>query len=49
MFEKIMGRPWMKADTVFSYLIRLNKHLLNPKATLERVLYGPIFGTHSKS
>lgn len=48
MFEKIMGRPWSTRDNYIAHLMRMKKHLVNPRATLERVIYGPIFGRYSK-
>lgn len=45
MFEKIMGRSFQNSDLRWAYFYRIKKHLLNPRATLERLKYGPIFGT----
>lgn len=45
MFEKIMGRPFSRTDIFCQYLFRFKKHLLNPKATIERIKRGPVFGT----
>lgn len=47
MFEKIMGRPFGKYDLFISYCYRLKKHISNPRATIERILHGPIFGTQN--
>lgn len=48
MFEKIMGRPFGEIDIWWQYFYRLKKHLANPRATLERIHKGPIFGSESK-
>lgn len=48
MFEKIMGRSWCRLDNYISRLMRIKKHLANPKATIERIRYGPIFGRAAK-
>lgn len=48
MFEKIMGRPWTLKDNLSSRLMRFKKHLFNPRATLERLRYGPMFGRSSE-
>ena len=45
MFEKIMKRPFQKSDVLWKFFYKLKKHLASPKATLERVRKGPIFGT----
>jgi glycosyltransferase involved in cell wall biosynthesis len=45
MFEKIMGRDFQNSDLWWVHFYRIKKHLLNPRATLERLKHGPIFGT----
>lgn len=45
MFEKIMNRSYNKYDNFLSILYRAKKHLQNPTATLERIKYGPVFGS----
>jgi glycosyltransferase involved in cell wall biosynthesis len=47
MFEKIMGRSLRKPDAWFQYFFRIRKHMLNPKATIERIRKGPVFGTEN--
>ncbi len=42
MFEKIMGRSPTWFDPLVARAYRLRKHLVQPRATLERVLRGPI-------
>lgn len=49
MFEKIMGHSWSPVNGLFAGLMRIKKHLINPKATIERLLYGPIFGRSAKN
>lgn len=48
MFEKIMGRSWQQRDAAMCRLMRLIKHLINPRATLERVMRGPVFGREAE-
>ena len=47
MFSKIMDRPFLENDNISALYYRLMKHIKNPRATYERILYGPIFGTHN--
>ena len=47
MFEKIMGRPQRTTDGAMKVWYRLAKHTLNPKAALERMRFGPVFGSQS--
>lgn len=47
-FERIMGRPWLLKDRIYFFLFRIRKHLFNPKAALERLLFGSMFGGYSK-
>lgn len=42
MFEKIMGRSPSWFDPLVARAYRLRKHLMQPRATLERLLHGPI-------
>ncbi|MBY4947159.1 glycosyltransferase [Cupriavidus respiraculi] len=44
MFRKIVGRDWHRLDVVPLACYRVAKHLANPRATLERVFKGPVFG-----
>ena len=44
MFEKIMGRTFLPVDKWWRYYYLLKKHIFNPKATIERLHKGPIFG-----
>jgi glycosyltransferase involved in cell wall biosynthesis len=43
MFEKIKGRPFRTSDLWWAHLYRLRKHLLSPRAALERLRHGPVF------
>lgn len=45
MFTKIMRRQFCKNDIWMQRFYNIKKHLVNPRATLERILKGPIFGT----
>lgn len=45
MFEKIMKRPYRDSDRFWSKYYRFRKHILNPRATLERLIHGPVFGS----
>lgn len=45
MFEKIMGRTFAGWDVWWQRFFRLRKHLVNPRATIERVIRGPVFGS----
>lgn len=45
MFEKIMGRKKHKFDDLFALAYRIKKHFFNPSATIERLRFGPIFGS----
>ena len=45
MFNKILGRPYRESDHIWTIYYRLKKHLLHPRATFERVISGPVFGT----
>lgn len=48
MFHKIMGRDEKSWDRALSFVFRLEKYLVNPRAIYERMLYGPIYGRGSK-
>ena len=41
-FARIMGRSWRPSDWLFWLLYRLQKHLRNPRALLERLRHGSI-------
>lgn len=43
-FTEIMGREWRPTDVYVSSILRLYKHLSNPKALFERVRKGPVYG-----
>jgi glycosyltransferase involved in cell wall biosynthesis len=43
-FEKIMGRPFNTKDHAISRVMFVIRQLLNPRATLERLLHGPVYG-----
>lgn len=45
MFEKIMHRPYQSNDDLLKFFYRVKKHLRNPRATFERIMFGPIFGS----
>jgi len=45
MFEKIMGRPFELSDYWLMFYFRFKKHFSNPKALMERIRRGPVFGT----
>ena len=42
-FEKLMGRKPLPTDRMFDAALRTTKHLLAPRATVERVMRGPIY------
>ncbi len=44
MFRKIMNRDYTKTDKIYSFFYRVVKHLISPRAFLERLLRGPMFG-----
>ena len=44
MFEKIRGRAWRDSDRFVMLAARAWKHLTQPRATLERIARGPVFG-----
>lgn len=43
-FEKIMGRSFNKGDRVVSRFMFVVRQLLNPRAALERLFHGPVYG-----
>lgn len=45
MFLKIKGRDVRSYDGIAAVVYRLIKHLLNPFAVLERLRFGPVFGS----
>jgi glycosyltransferase involved in cell wall biosynthesis len=44
IFRKIMGRDWNSWDIIPALGYRILKHVTNPKALVERVLKGPVYG-----
>ncbi|MBY6243410.1 glycosyltransferase family 2 protein [Methylosinus sp. Sm6] len=42
-FEKLMGRDWRPYDVAIAILLRLWKHLRNPRGFVERLAKGPIY------
>lgn len=48
MFYKIMKRNFGPMDKLLSELYRVRKHIINPRALIERIKFGPIYG-NSKS
>jgi glycosyltransferase involved in cell wall biosynthesis len=44
IFLKIMNRNKTMVDYIISKGLRLARHLLNPRDTVQRILYGPIYG-----
>ena len=45
MFQKVKNRNFRKIDLLIGIFYRIRKHFLNPRATFERIKYGPVFGT----
>ena len=41
-FKRIMGRPWTTGDNLIWLYYRVRKYMLEPRALLERLRYGPI-------
>ncbi len=44
LFCKIKGRPRNLRDAMWSAVMRIVKHISHPRATLERLRHGPIYG-----
>lgn len=49
IFRKIMRRDLAGRDKVIGFLLRIWKHLTNPRATIERIRFGPIYGRATTS
>lgn len=49
MFRKIKNRDFSRFDNWLSRLYKLRKHLLNPKASYQRLRHGPVFGAYEAS
>jgi len=45
MFKKIMHRDYNESDKKYSFCYRIIKHLISPRALVERVFYGSIFAS----
>jgi glycosyltransferase involved in cell wall biosynthesis len=43
-FRILMGRDWRRSDEIIFWYWRIRRQLRNPRAALERVLYGPVAG-----
>ena len=45
-FEKVLGRPYCWYDDYIRYLYLVRKYMRDPRALVERLRYGPVFGIY---